>query len=707
MIIKDENFKVLVPAGIRYLSDWPEFCFRMFPAKGIVNKQIPGCGFTEYCIRGPENMILCSPRKMLLNNKYGQHLGEVYLVINELDKDPQVDKDLSKLDRSQSYSMAAQFIKKLEDVVDPETRKRDIYNRLHREIREYLMIRDSQGLPYKILVTYDSYRIVQDILIDLGIFQDFYTIVDEFQSILHDARFKSDTELEFMGYLKKSHSALLVSATPLLEEYLDMLSEFDGLPYFELDWATLEPGRIIKPSLKVLTMKSVGTKAQEVIQSYLDGNFEKAVRIIDGQPMEIVSDEAVLFVNSVNHIISIIKKMKLTPEQTNILCADTPENQKKIHKKLGKRWTIGTVPKKTEKPKMFTLCTSTVYLGADFYSRCARSFIFSDSNLESLAVDISDDLPQILGRQRLEENPWSNSATFYYRTTCDYRKTPESEFNALIEKKKKATSNLLSIYQKGTYDEKQSLATKFQSGAKSDNYKTDYVAVNSHAGVGLVPVVNNLVLVNELRVFRIQQLDYLDRFSVFSSIRDKIIPDNVVMGEVSQFFEEYDNIPLFRDKLKFLCEYGLSDVALKIVLDQVGDHDNIKSFYLALGPVRLRALSYNKHYIRRELGIVVFDRDLLDETVLSNFKIGERVSNLDAKEKLQNLYTSISYKVTPKAKDLENYFIAKSCKVLTNDGFRLNGLEIIDIKDEYKELYKKIQEKLESLDLNNNYDILD
>lgn len=61
---------------------------------------------------------------------------------------------------------------------------------------------------------------------------------------------------------------------------------------------------------------------------------------------------------------------------------------------------------------MFTFCTRTVYLGADFYSLCARSFIFSDSNIDSLAVDISEDLPQILGRQRLFDNPWKNSATF-------------------------------------------------------------------------------------------------------------------------------------------------------------------------------------------------------------------------------------------------------------------------------------------------------
>ena len=64
---------------------------------------------------------------------------------------------------------------------------------------------------------------------------------------------------------------------------------------------------------------------------------------------------------------------------------------------------------------MFTFCTEQFILGADFYSTNAEPFIFSDANIDSLAVDISLDLPQILlGRQRLIENPWlKNHAEFF------------------------------------------------------------------------------------------------------------------------------------------------------------------------------------------------------------------------------------------------------------------------------------------------------
>ncbi len=113
-------------------------------------------------------------------------------------------------------------------------------------------------------------------------------------------------------------------------------------------------------------MMSVGTKLPEIIQSYKSGNFESAIRMINGYPTKIISDEAVFYVNSVNHIVSIIKKCDLQSEEVNILCSNTPDNLKKFKKRLGKKFVIGEVPLKGVKPKMFTFCTRTVYLGADF-----------------------------------------------------------------------------------------------------------------------------------------------------------------------------------------------------------------------------------------------------------------------------------------------------------------------------------------------------
>ena len=663
----------VVPRGIRFISELgTDFRFYKLPVKCIINKQLPGCGFTEYCLRGPENVILCSPRKMLLKNKKDQHGRDVYLVINELEKEVAIDKDLSKIDKSQI------FMEKMDEIVHG---KDTVYNRLMNEIKDYLNERKYLGdKPAKILVTYDSYRIVKDILESLGIFQSFYTIIDEFQTILHDSKFKSNTELDFLYHLHQSHSALFVSATPMLEEYLNMLDEFDGLPYINMDWASQDPTRVLKPSLKVLTMKSVGTKLPEIIDSYKSGNFESAIRMVNGYPTRVISDEAVFYVNSVNHIVSIIKKCDLQPEEVNILCSNTPENLKRIQKRLGKGFTIGDVPLKGVKPKMFTFCTRTVYLGADFYSTCARSFIFSDSNIDTLAVDISEDLPQILGRQRLFKNPWKNEAIFYYRSTCDYRKISQEEFDKEIERKKRSTNNLLSAFSTALDDAKYDLAKTYQKNTKSYNYKDDYIAVNEHRGGTLIPVLNNLVLVNEIRAFRIQQIDYKDRFTVFSTIHNTLSSDDIINQKVSEFLREYQKLGTFKSKLKYLCEYGFSDEVAGIVLDQIGEHDNIKSYYISLGSQKLRALGYDKYKIEKELGIVTFSYELLESSIYSEFKVGDKLTLSSIKDRLDYLYKSISYTATPKATDLEKFFEIKNSSIY-EDGKKIKCYTLLKKKE--------------------------
>ena len=666
--------KIKVPSGIRYISEWNEFNFSKFPSKCIINKQLPGCGFTEYCIRSNENIILCSPRKMLLKNKKDQHEFEVYLVVNELEKEVNIDKDLSKVDKTI-----------MKDTIETsEEKNKNIYKKIYHEIEEYCIFRSVNGLPCKILVTYDSYRIVKEILEKLERFQYFYTIIDEFQSILHDSRFKSDTELSFLEYLKQSPTAYFVSATPMMDEYLEMLDEFKDLPYYELDWETEDPSRLIKPDLNSYVMRTVGEKASEIIQKYLNNDFEEIVVLRNGIPTRVISDEAVFYVNSVNHITSIIKKNNLTSEQCNILCSDTPDNLKKIQKRLGKKFVIGKVPLKGVKPKMFTFCTRTVYLGADFYSLCARSFIFSDSNIDSLAVDISEDLPQILGRQRLFENPWKNSANFYYRSICDYRKVSQEEFDKEIERKKRETESLLRSYSTSLDEDKLTLAERYQTLAKTQNYKDDYVAVNEYQGGVLIPVLNNLVLVNEIRAFQIQQYDYADRCSVFSTVHNKLTPDDISNQKVVEFLRIYKNLKTIYDKLKMLCEYGLSEVEIDIVLGQLNDSDEVKSYYTILKPEKLKNLYYNSTNIKKYLGIVTFSPELLVNTIHQNFNPGEKYSLSNLKVKLGDLYSSISYTAVPKANDILNYFEVKeymTTEVVDGKKKRVRGYELLKRKD--------------------------
>ena len=155
--------------------------------------------------------------------------------------------------------------------------------------------------------------------------------------------------------------------------------------------------------------------------------------------------------------------------------------------------------------------------------------------------------------------------------------------------------------------------------------------------------------------------------------------DDIVNQEVSEFLGIYTGLTTIYDKLKLLCEYGLSQDSINIVLGQISDSDEIKSYYLSITPSRLRALGYNVTRIKRELNIVTFSQELLEKSMYLEFKVGDRLSLSDIEVKLINIYESINYDRKAKATDLENYFEVKKCTI-NLPGKRVNGLEIINKK---------------------------
>jgi hypothetical protein len=578
-------------------------------------------------------------------------------------------------------------------------------------MRQWEMYRGDE--PFKILVTYDSFRHVRDALEHfydnendhLGSFEnrlgEFQIVVDEFQSIFIDSRFKSDTEIELLDNLKGLQKVCYVSATPMLDKYLERLDEFKDLPYYQFDWKTEDPGRVKKPKLEIrFVTTSLNKSVNTVIQSYKDGRFDTRIDPDTGKFIE--SKEVVLFLNSVSGICQAIRSNNLHLEDVNVICAQTTPNESKVRaafndvlKKEAERakkkvvtWkkedgVIGKIPVKGEKHKMFTFCTRTVYLGADFYSTCARTFIFSDSNIACLAVDISMDLEQILGRQRLDTNPWKNCATMYVKCTNLKHKTTKEEFDEYLEKKTKKSERLLSSYYKVDEEEKWDLAETYQTVAKVHHYRDNYVAVTriinqkTKTVVKLKPVFNKLVLITEERAFELQQEDYADRFSVFTATQTEGMDS--IEDEVNQKIEEFNKIKTVKDKLKFLINFASSSSKenLENFLELVPG--KYKDYYTIVGPEIITACSYAESEIKKRWMETVSNSEIKDNVISKiyyTFKVGEKYTNKSIKEKLSILYKDLEYKKTAKATDLEIYYIVKAIK-LQEDGKWVNGLELI------------------------------
>nr|UWG86733.1 MAG: hypothetical protein [Bacteriophage sp.] len=142
--------------------------------------------------------------------------------------------------------------------------------------------------------------------------------------------------------------------------------------------------------------------------------------------------------------------------------------------------------------------------------------------------------------------------------------------------------------------------------------------------------------------------------------------DDIVNQEVSEFLRVYTKLSTIHDKLKMLCEYGLSSDAIDIVLGQIADSDEIKSYYTTLGSSKLKSLSYNSAKIKNHLGVVTFSQELLESSIYSEFKVRDKITLSDIKSRLEVLYKSINYDKVAKAKDLENYFEVKNSSIYEN-----------------------------------------
>ena len=146
---------IKVPKGIRYINQWEGFKLPDEPS--IIDKQITGCGFTEYCLTNQDNVILCSPRKMLLENKAEQHKDTVLYAKSGLDTFVNFEKDLStgtkKPDKEKEQTLTNEEIK-------------DIIMAFKESIKQYYQECTIKQKPCKIIVTYDSFRHVKAALGD-------------------------------------------------------------------------------------------------------------------------------------------------------------------------------------------------------------------------------------------------------------------------------------------------------------------------------------------------------------------------------------------------------------------------------------------------------------------------------------------------------------------------------------------------------------
>ena len=605
---------IKIPSGIRYLSDYIREDGSKFELpNGILNKELTGCGGTTLALEDGHKTIICSPRVRLLDNKKAQY-PEALLVKGGVYKET--------------------ITKYLEEVDVP-----------------------------KILVTYDSLGKVISCIEDL---KEWRIVVDEFQCLLNDSTFKADTEVKLLKNLKQLPYVTFLSATPILEKYLNQIDFFDGMPYYKLEWADKYKVQVHrKKTNHPLAM------AQNVVKEYLKGNYP--VLPLEGGG-EIESKECVIFLNSVTNIVNIVKNTHLKPDQVNIIVANNEDNDE-IIKKLGKGYGNGTIPLKGEPHKLVTLCTSTAYMGVDFYSTNASTFVISDCNRPNTSVDIATELAQIAGRQRLDCNPFRYHLFFIYNTNVEDI-TPE-EFEQAMADKLELTNQEVKYYNAAPEALKQKFARDNIRNRKILGYSETYTMYDETTQTF---TYNQLAPISDRFAYDVQQHNYKNGLLVRMQLEDTGKFD---LAE-NQDFEVYKgcvaqsiNNTSFIERMQAYCDYkDQNTLASRCVANNMAkNYPELHIYYDTLGSDKIRALSYQESKLKEEYNYVTKTANICYR-VARFFPNGSKLSKSEVKARLQMIYDDLGLKKKAKATDIKQYgYSVKPIKIATTTG-RVNGYEL-------------------------------
>ena len=614
---------ISIPEGIYYLGNYPHLVAQLPQGRYILNKVMTGCGATTMFLADNTPTVLCSPRCELIR---------------------------CKAESSQFNGLVHSFgagITSGDNLLLQKISAMKMYVTNHQPNPF------SSVFPPKILVTYDSAKHVIQGLFEMGILEYFRFVVDEFQTIFTDSAFRGDVEAEFMENLQYISNVVFLSATPYIEQYLDQLEEFNSLPYVELEWPDSS-----KHATNIHRERyhngSQAQTAKDIISKYRQhGYFEESMDA-NGDPQ--YATQAVFFVNDIRFILGTVKKNGLTQSDTNIICADNDDNRAKL-KKYG--FTIGHAPGEGEPHPTFTFVTKASFEGTDFYSPCAYTYIFSNIKRETLGVDISLDLPQIMGRQRLDSNPFKYSATFFYTTMMDYSEDAEREYMERIQAKQNQTQFIVDDFESCTDPRMKDInATKYRNSQKIERYQNDYVSVVDDRVNHMPKVVfNNYVMLNEIRAWEVQRSQYVDNTYVMGSINNAFALNSPIMQRmVRQFLSAFSGH--FEKRMQLYAEFLEVHPECKDELQE-----------------RLKALSWKEADIIAEMSRN--EPDLLS-ALTTNIRVSFPpgwYSLKDIKTTLQTIYDQLNLTYTAKATDIEQYLDCRPSKRTVN-GVRLNGYEV-------------------------------
>ena len=632
--------EINVPVQYRYLSQWQDL-LNMLPQQGkyILNKVNTGCGGTTLFLQSAQPTILVSPRSNVLYSKSAQ-FPNAHLFRKKTDTSTTVPVLKERLRDYINYCMAGTSPWNTEPTIP------------------------------KILVTIDSYPYVAEQLAFMGILDRFTILVDEFQCLMSDSKFKGRVELEFLHNLRGVNSVCYMSATPIDESYLNHFPDFsDVAGYYKLIWdsSVLEtPNLDMRPYKPKQSSKGI---CKGIIQDYRSNGYF-AQKVINGAVVS--STEVVIFLNDVRTIVQIIEENQLQPDEVNVLCSLSNKYVKDL-KRLGVH--IGELTTDPYNPinRTFTFVTRASFEGVDFYSNSAFTYIFCDGVLEWNKNDLIIDVPQILGRQRLDQ-PFRKDAILYYRANS---RTNSAAIIGRIKAKEEATRLWIDKFYASDDQTKMMLKDGIMKRSDKTRYQDDYVEFVDDMQGGFVLRENYLVKSTELRDWQLSNYVYNKPMNIIKTVVGQTginVTSNhgyTTMTGVAawdNFNHDFFKATTFPDRMRIYADMREQHPEHKddLYLSPFIDYRYHQAYDL-LGGDKLRALRYREKDIAEAVSSVMLHQVVCEEC-RKIFLPGCRYKQSEVKVALQRTYNSCGINKTAKANDLPKFMPNAQLRQLTTQG---------------------------------------
>jgi len=609
-----QKITIKVPPKTKHLSDWRGFEGKLPSGHVVLNKGVTGCGFTYWALETCKwPTILCYPRLELGYTKAKQH-PHAHIFRPEKNK------------------------KMVENPWETTTTTPDLDD-LKNEVVKYVKRCQRKKKTPKILVTFDSFHHVKSALSYAHLFDRFVVVVDEMQCLFSDARFKGAVEMEFLRQLQVKNRVIYVSATPYTPGFLNNVSYFSRMTYVTLDWPTPNPYHLALHKMKSIA----GTFSQILRRWRVLGFFD--LRHDDSGVY--FAEQAVFFLNNVTQINTLITKFKLKPSEVCVLCSKEA--------KLAQGFKRGSAPLQGKKHKPITFVTRAAFEGVDFHHPNAATFIFANTHVDAMALDTTTDLPQILGRQRLDSNPFKYYAHLFY---VDHPTLTPEEIQAeqdAIEARVQKTKEEIGLFNRqGSLDDKAMLLDLFlEREAKTDHKSYLQVARNTY-GVACGVVENELEHAADLRALEIRSTPY----SKFYSLSQSADP-------LEQFIDEYCATDKFARRFKLYANLHADHPDAATVIEP--RIDPRFPLYLPLVPI----CGYNEERIKAYLAAPQA-REEAARQVKALLTPGS-YSRAEVKKVLQGVYDAVGLKKKAKSTDLPTFIDGATEKRVYVEGKRVWG----------------------------------